>query len=262
MRAISLLYHDVVTAYEYDASGFPGSGAARYKLDLVEFKSHFKAIAEAIKSKPISIFDLPAATNNSLSLILTFDDGGSSSYSYVADILESYGWHGHFFITVNYIGAPSFVTQEQIRALRKRGHIIGTHSCSHPERMSYLSWDQLIEEWSTSVAILSDMLDEPVTIASVPGGYYSKKVAESAATSGIKALFTSEPTAWCYRVNGCLVLGRYTVLRGVAPEVSAGLASGELLPRLRQSLFWNTKKVAKVFGGRYYSKLRKYILEG
>jgi peptidoglycan/xylan/chitin deacetylase (PgdA/CDA1 family) len=262
MRAISLLYHDVVNAGESDASGFPGSGAARYKLDLAEFKSHFKAIAEAIKSTPISVFDLPAAMDNSLSLILTFDDGGSSAYSYIADILENYGWHGHFFVTVNYIGAPSFVTQEQIRALRKRGHVIGAHSCSHPERMSYLSWDQLIEEWGTSVAILSDILDEPVTIASVPGGYYSKKVAEAAAVSGVKALFTSEPTTWYYRVDGCLVLGRYTVLRGVPPEVSAGLASGELLPRLRQSLFWNSKKVAKVLGGRYYSKLRKYILDG
>ena len=106
------------------------------------------------------------------------------------------------------------------------------------------------------------MVDEPVTIASVPGGYYSKKVAEAAAVSGVKALFTSEPTTLYYNVNGCLVLGRYTGLRGVAPEVSAGLASGVLLPRLRQSLFWNSKKVAKVLGGRYYSKLRKYILEG
>jgi peptidoglycan/xylan/chitin deacetylase (PgdA/CDA1 family) len=262
VRAISLEYHDVVDTGKYDSSGFPGTDAARYKLERDEFKSHCKAIAGAITSQPIRICDFHAGTNRFTPLFLTFDDGGSSAYSYIADILESYGWHGHFFVTVNYIGAPSFVTQEQIRALRKKGHVIGTHSCSHPERMSYLSWDQLIEEWGTSVAILSDMLDEPVTIASVPGGYFSKKVAEAAAVSGIKALFTSEPTTWCYHVNGCLVLGRYTVLRGVAPEVSAGLASGELLPRLRQSLFWNAKKVVKVLGGRSYLKLRKYILEG
>jgi peptidoglycan/xylan/chitin deacetylase (PgdA/CDA1 family) len=262
MRAISLLYHDVVTAGQYDASGFPGGGAARYKLELDEFKRHVKAIAEAVKADPIRIWDLPAATGANPTLMVTFDDGGLSAYQYIADILESYGWHGHVFVTVNYIGRPSFVTKEQIRALRKRGHVIGSHSCSHPERMSYLNWNQLTEEWATSIRVLSDVVEEPVTTASVPGGYYSKRVAEAAAASGIEALFTSEPTTRCHYVNGCVVLGRYTVWRGMAPTMSAGFAAGEVLPRLKQALLWNVKKAAKTLGGRSYSKLRKYMLEG
>src|SRR5205807_6568944 len=123
-----------------------------------------------------------------------------------------------------------------------------------------LSWDQLSEEWETSVQVLSHLIEEPVTIASVPGGYYSEKVAEAASASGIKALFTSEPTIHCNYVNGCLVLGRYTVLRGMAPEISAGLASGKIAPRLKQVLLWNIKKIAKTLGGRSYCKLRKYML--
>jgi peptidoglycan/xylan/chitin deacetylase (PgdA/CDA1 family) len=262
MRAISLLYHDVVTAGKHDASGFPGNGAGRYKLELDEFKRHLMAIAEAVKADPIRIGDLPTAAGASPALMMTFDDGGSSAYRYIADILENYGWHGHFLVTVNYIGTPSFVTKEQIRALRKRGHVIGSHSCSHPERMSSLSWGQLSEEWGTSVKALSHVIEEPVTIASVPEGSYSKKVAEAASASGIKALFTSEPTTRCHYVNGCLVLGRYTIWRGMAPAMSAGLATGEMLPRLKQGLFWNVKKVAKTLGGRSYSKLREYMLEG
>ena len=261
MKAISLEYHDVVDDYAYDSSGFPGCDAARYKLDLGDFRRHMMAIAAVIKSKPIKAAECHGLAHPNSSVILTFDDGGSSAYHYIADILEKHGWSGHFFVTTDYIGRPAFLSKEQIRALRKRGHVIGTHSCSHPERMSHLSWDQLIGEWRASVKVLSDILGEPTTIGSVPGGYYSRKVSEAAAASGLKVLFTSEPTTWCHQVNGCLVLGRYTVVRGTAPQVSAGLASGELVPRMRQSLLWNAKKVAKVFGGRFYSKIRKFIIE-
>jgi hypothetical protein len=41
--------------------------------------------------------------------------------------------------------------------------------------------------------------------ASVPGGYYSDRVAETAAAAGIRILFNSEPTTKvydCYRMSG------------------------------------------------------------
>jgi peptidoglycan/xylan/chitin deacetylase (PgdA/CDA1 family) len=169
--------------------------------------------------------------------------------------LNHYGWKGHFFITAHYIGRPTFVNKDHIRMLRKDGHVIGSHSNSHPDRMSSLSWDRLVTEWSTSVKTLSDILGEEVSTASVPGGYYSRKVAEAASHSGIKALFTSEPVTKSQTIDGCEVFGRYTVWQGMAPEVSAGFASGRRMPRYQQFLFWNTKKIAKVIGGKLYSKV-------
>jgi len=50
-------------------------------------------------------------------------------------------------------------------------------------------------------------------IASVPGGYYSRRATEAAAEAGIETWFTSEPTAHARTVNECQVLGRYTVQR-------------------------------------------------
>ena len=44
MRAISLLYHDVVLHGEFAASGFPGADAAVYKLELADFEQHIEAI--------------------------------------------------------------------------------------------------------------------------------------------------------------------------------------------------------------------------
>jgi hypothetical protein len=259
MRIISLEFHDVVPREEVDSSGFPGEGPASYKLDPNEFEKHLLAIMRAKKRKPSSVIDLTRGMENPLPFFLTFDDGGSSAYTYIADKLDQFGYCGHFFITANYIGSSSFLTKEQIRDLRERGHVIGSHSYSHPRRMSYCNWEQLTEEWSKSVKVLSDILGENVVVASIPGGYYSRKVVQAASYAGIKVLFTSEPTTRCCYVDGCLVLGRYSIRRWTSAEIVEAITSGQVSPRIKQWLMWNSKKILKVFGGEFYEKIRKYF---
>lgn len=259
MRAISLEYHDVVPGEEADSSGFPGEGPASYKVDPEEFNSHLVTIERVIKGKPATVFDLLGEVERQLPVLLTFDDGGSSAYTNIADKLQRFGYCGHFMITVNYIGHPSFLEKEQIRDLRKRGHIIGSHSCSHPRRMSHCSWEQLTEEWRRSVEILSDILDEKVIIASLPGGYYSEKAVKAASEAGIKVMFTSEPTTRCRYVDGCLVLGRYSVRRGTSAGIVEAIASGQFSPRMKQWFIWNLKKIPKFLAGDFYEKARQYF---
>jgi peptidoglycan/xylan/chitin deacetylase (PgdA/CDA1 family) len=175
-------------------------------------------------------------------------------------MLETYGWRGYFFITTDWIGRPGFLNEAQIRELRKRGHVIGSHSCSHPTNMSHLHWDQMIREWNSSTQMLSDILGEPVRVASVPGGYYSRKVGEAAASAGIEILFTSEPTVTTHAIRRCLVLGRYVIQRGMAPAWSAALAAGRCAPRWRQTIFWNFKKIVKVVGGDSYISWKNKLL--
>jgi peptidoglycan/xylan/chitin deacetylase (PgdA/CDA1 family) len=194
-------------------------------------------------------------------VLLTFDDGGVSSHHPIADLLESRGWRGHFFITTDRIGTPGFLTEPQLRELHRRGHIVGSHSCSHPTRMAALTRAGLDREWRESLARLSAVLGGPVKVASVPGGYYSRAVAESAAAAGVEVLFTSEPTAQVAVLNGCRVLGRYAVRRGMTPEWSAGFAAGRPSQCWRQSALWKAKRVAKALGGGRYLQIRQAILE-
>jgi hypothetical protein len=126
--------------------------------------------------------------------------------------------------------------------------------------MSLLGPEAQREEWTKSVLILSDMLGEQVDVASVPGGYYSSVVARTASASGIRTLFTSEPTSRLHETDGCVVIGRYSVVRGMSPSVIAALASGRVSPRLQQALLWNAKKAAKFIGGESYLKLRRFII--
>jgi peptidoglycan/xylan/chitin deacetylase (PgdA/CDA1 family) len=259
MKAYALGYHDVLDGGAPDSSGFPGATAARYKLDAGEFNGHLSAIAAVNAPVLADARTLGTKTSGPVPLILTFDDGGAGALA-AADCLGRHGWGGHFLITVGRIGTDGFLDREGVRELRRRGHVVGSHSCTHPERMSVLTPEAQREEWTKSVLILSDILGEQVDVASVPGGYYSPVVARTASASGIRTLFTSEPTARLHDVDGCLVIGRYSVLRGMSPAVVAAIASGSASPRLRQTLYWNAKKTAKFLGGETYLKVRRLII--
>ena len=192
-------------------------------------------------------------------LLLTFDDGGASAER-IGERLARLGWPAHFFVPSDFVGRRAFLDAERIRALHELGHLVGSHSCSHPSWMSRCSWEQLLREWSASVDRLSEILDERVEVGSVPGGHYSAEVARAAAAAGIKVLFTSEPRMSTWEVDGCLVIGRYSIQRQTPASTAGRLARGRRVARLRQHVVWNTKKAAKAVGGDAYLRGRDSLL--
>ncbi len=252
------MYHDVVASGDEDASGFPGAAAAHYKLGTREFASHLAALADSGL-----LFGSVTATlaPNTASGLLTFDDGGASAVG-VAAALTWHGMLGHFFITTARIGQPGFVTAADLRTLHAAGHVVGSHSHTHPAEISRLASSALDAEWRSSVDCLRAVLGEPVIVASVPGGFYSPNVAQAAAAAGIRFLFTSEPTLRTHRVDGCLVLGRYTLWRGMTPSYARALALGANVVRQRQWLAWNLKKPLKRWARPAYQLVRRAWLDG
>lgn len=260
LRATTLLYHDVIEPGDFTASGFLTPGANRYKLEREEFQRQLDAISASATVPPSTVLEiLSGAENMADRLLLTFDDGGASAFTPIADMLEARGWRGHFFITTDYIGKPGFMTRDQIRELRQRGHVMGSHSASHPPRMSSCSDDALLREWDASVKMLSDLLGERVSVASVPGGFYSRRVAETAASCGIRILFTSEPVTRVWHVDGCRVFGRFSLVHGSSTEFTAALVAGRMAPRVYQRLAWDIKKMAKAAGGSAYAVARNRL---
>jgi hypothetical protein len=246
----ALMYHDVVPPGGEDSSGFPGRDAALYKVSPALFEQQLIAIARAAET--------PGKT---LPPVLTFDDGGVSALR-AADALERHGLIGHFFITVDYIGAKGFVGERDVRELHARGHVVGSHSCSHPLRMGHCSWSQLLDEWGRSRAVLGALIAADVTVASVPGGDFSPLVAEAAARTGFTRLFTSEPVSAAKEVSGLRVQGRFTIRRGTDVARAVALARGDGLPCARQRIIWTAKKLTKRVGGARYLELRRCLLGG
>jgi peptidoglycan/xylan/chitin deacetylase (PgdA/CDA1 family) len=255
---ISLGYHDVADDLR-TANAIAQGHTTLYTIDRRSFRDHLNAIA-ASDSLPVSTVELKPAYATVPKLYFTIDDGAISSYTCIANELERLGWRAHFFITTGWIGRAGFVDAAQIRDLHRRGHLIGSHSCSHPDRMSHLADDQLATEWNDSCRLLSDITGVPTITASVPGGYHSQRVAQAAARAGIRVLFTSEPTTARNEVGDCVVLGRYSVRRNTSTRTVAALAGGALQPRVVQATAWQIKKAIRTAGGRYYLGLRSALL--
>lgn len=279
-RVVSLLYHDVLlgrdpspaetellggTEFSRSAhgevSGYSAPDAEIYKLPAGLFERHLMAIAAA-GFAPGLVGDAEPDQRNPVSAVyLTFDDGGASAHSVIAPLLERRGWLGHFFVATDHIGASGFMDAEQLRDLRARGHLVGSHSCSHPERMSNLGDEDLAHEWERSVAVLSELLGERVTTGSVPNGYYSRRVGRAAEAAGIEWLFTSEPTTRPSRVGRCALIGRFIVQVGTSAAAVADLVAPRSRARLSQAVSWKAKGVAKRLGGEVYLRLRARALD-
>ena len=263
MKITSLLYHDVIENENFRESGFNGSGPDSYKLDLANFKSHLAASAEKLAGQHTRFNDFLSAGSTpaeALNLI-TFDDGGISFLTRIAPLLESYQTSGVFFISTAYLGTDGFLTAPQVKALHDRGHVIGSHSHSHPKIISNLSYKELLTEWKTSKDILSEIVGEEILTASVPGGFYSREVGKSAEEVGFRVLFTSEPTNHVKKLGLCYVAGRYSIKQNDPPAKAAKIINHDPVFLTRQFLFWNMKKLLKNSLGSNYLKIREKLLK-
>jgi peptidoglycan/xylan/chitin deacetylase (PgdA/CDA1 family) len=253
MNAVTFMYHDIVAAGASERSGFAGQAADVYKLTAESFEQHLEAIAAAAPARPAVVTESSAGR----ATYITFDDGGRGSFLNAAPALEQRGWRGHFLIATDYINQPPFFSEDEICELHRRGHVIGSHSASHPLRMARCSRAELRNEWTSSIERLSGIIGAAVTVASVPGGMYSAAVAEEAGKAGIRYLFNSEPVTRVQKLGSCAVLGRFTVKRNTSPGHVRSLARGDRVARLRELAWWNFRKSAKAMGGEIYWRYRR-----
>lgn len=208
-----LMYHEVTD--DPKSSGFQRAAALPYTLTRAAFGRHLDAIAGgALVPQLVTDIDL-AQNGRGRHLVLTFDDGGASAM-YAAEALGRRGWKGHFFIVTGRIGERTFLKGSDIKELRAAGHLIGSHSHTHPDIFRGLTRGMMTTEWKVSCAILEALLGEPCTAASVPGGDISRTVLESVGDAGIRYLFTSEPQLRPQRVGATWVLGRLILKAGLS----------------------------------------------
>jgi len=242
---VYLLFHDVY-AKDPRESGFCSQAADRYKLTVRQFEHELAALAEV---RP-----------RSLPFALTFDDGGQSFHSIVADRLEAVGMRGHCFVSTNYIDSSGFLTRGQIRELHQRGHRFGSHSASHPQRIHTCAPDVILDEWRTSIAALQDIIGDRIETASVPGGFYGRAVGEAAAAAGVTTLLTSEPIRSSTSIGACRIEGRFTIRRHSAPGLAARLVSAPPWSRWAMWADWNAKAAIKPILGPFYMRVADWLM--
>jgi len=257
-RALVLGYHDLVSSAS-PTSGFTNPEARRYKTAEADFLRHVDLLAADPLVVPATVRYAREVPTDRTFRALTFDDGGANAVL-IADILEHHGWRGHFFVVTERIGNPGFLTARDIVELAARGHVVGSHSRSHPSRMAAMPPQAVREEWTSSREALQAILGAPVRTASVPGGSTSRMVEAAAAASGVEVLFTSEPTSRIVDRDGCLVIGRYQLYGADPPAVALAIARGDRAPRVRRTVVWASRRAAQRLLGTNYLRIRRALL--
>jgi peptidoglycan/xylan/chitin deacetylase (PgdA/CDA1 family) len=137
-EAIVVLFHRVNDAYPNDVLTYTNK---KFEAFVRFFGEYFEVITltELLKR-------LEQGRELRGALSITFDDGYRGNATIAAPILERYGQRACFFVTTDFVGtdyvpwwdAPSkiqtsWMTWDQVRALRSAGHEIGFHTQTHPD---------------------------------------------------------------------------------------------------------------------------------
>jgi len=221
-KIATFLYHDV--SDNPLESGFQRRSALAYKQTRDVFAKHLDRIASSgLTPGRVSDLNFQRPERH---VLITFDDGGRGAL-HAAEELNRRGWKGHFFITTSLLGTSTFLDASATRYLHSCGHVIGSHSHTHPDIFRALSFDKMIAEWGQSCDLLSDLLGVPCVTASVPGGDVSRRVFQSADAAGIQFLFTSDPFLLPKQEGACRILGR------VCPKADIALPDLQKLAEFR-----------------------------
>lgn len=238
---INLMYHDLTVDGD-SSSGFQNTTAFQYKVDVEVFEETLQLL------------------RGREDVTFTFDDGGVSFLTLAASLLERYGRRGVFFISTKYVGTPGFLTSEEVRELERRGHIIGSHSHSHPENITLLSVEEQRAEWEMSRRKLEEMLGHPIELISIPNGYVtavSKHLFDT--LEGIKRIYTSVPTTHVEMCRTYSMHGRYVVTAGMTAKDVVRIVESRGL-RAKQYLRYLVLSMAKAIFGNKYDKLKARLM--
>lgn len=247
MKQIVLMYHDIYRGSASE-SGFQNPTAIKYKVRADRFEAQVAAIKEYIHDKDLS----PSYID------FTFDDGGVSFLTIAAPVLEKYGFRGTFYISTGLIGRNGFLNSEQIKELERRGHIVGSHSHSHPERMSAMTKDQITLEWQTSQDTLTKILGHTPDTASIPNGYSSKEVLDAMISSGITSIDTSATTTKQSRYLNSRIRGRYAITDDMTTAQVMQIITSPAF-RFKKAMRWQILQIAKALLGNAYLSIRSKI---
>lgn len=253
------MYHDIVHQGHDDSAGYSAPGANQYKVTFSRLESHLN-LAYREHGSARSVVDLRRDDPDS-HYLLTFDDGGMSSIDELLRVLRNAESVGHFFVVTSKIDNPGFLTRDEIRQLDVEGHIVGTHTHTHPVDLHHMSFQKVCEEWATSIEILEGIISSAVTTGSIPFGQYTQKVGRAASESGIEFLFTSNPTKRIFSVRNSVVLGRYTIKRDTSVAEVESILSNRLVSRQRlaQKIAYSARALGKALLGGMYLKIRNRL---
>jgi len=237
--SVALLYHDIVPDEEADQSGVNTEWSWRYKLPPDRFRSHLQVIDDS-EFSPTTIDD-----PGEQCVYLTFDDGGASATT-AAELLEEFGFRGHFFVITDRIGDPNYLSWDEIGDLVNRGHVVGSHTVTHADLVNATPAKRRTE-LIDSRAVLQDRLGVGDAV-SIPLGQYNGAVFDAVADAGYEYTFTSEPER--LPSDGSGRIGRWSVRHYTTAEEIRKILYANPAYYVRVAGRWKSLRAIKSVVGR------------
>ena len=249
-----LMYHELLGPGRSPVR--PDAGYRRYVIGDDVFRSHLEAI-RTCDARGVALDSVPEPSPQRR-VAITFDDGCASDLDVAAPALEAAGFGATFFITVDWLDTPGFLTRAALRELAALGFEIGSHSLSHAY-LAGLPNLQLQRELAESRARLEQIAGVAVRRFSCPGGRWDANVARVARDAGYIAVADSTPVSW--RSDGDPYrIGRYAITeRTSAADVRRLVQDGTWVRSGMKSFVLQTAKA--VLGDRLYDRARRMLLE-
>lgn len=146
-------------------------------------------------------------------IMFTFDDTHREHYSIAAPEQEKYGFKGVFFIMTVCVGKPGYMTAGQLKALSKKGHIIGGHTWDHFDLRTLHDEDWVVQLDKPNL-YLEKITGKPVQTFAYPFGAWNDAAIDELKKRGIKEAFQlsgkqseKEPL---YTIRRILVAGNWS----------------------------------------------------
>ena len=121
------------------------------------------------------------------SVALTFDDGPHPLITpWILDQLDKEGVKATFFL----VGKQVTLYPELVREIRRRGHVVGSHSYAH-RSFRHLTPVECEQDLVKSRLAIREACGETVTLFRPPGGYYDASAKGAAGALGFVTVFWS-----------------------------------------------------------------------
>lgn len=116
-------------------------------------------------------------------VFFTFDDGTEDHFQIIKPILEQHDIKGIFYVPTSFLDQPGYLSTKQLIHLSDDGHMIGSHSHTHPQ-LPGLPISSLVKELRASSRLLANILGSVPFHFAPPGGLYNAQVQEIARDEG------------------------------------------------------------------------------
>ena len=215
-----ILYHHIVEKMEEDTDII-----ANITAETIE--GHFKALAEkgynAITFEEYLNFRNGKGTLPKNPIIITFDDGYESNYTYAYPLLKKYGLKATIFVVTSTVGVkdgsiiPHF-SWEEAREMEESGVVdIFAHSHTHRD-LTTLTRAEMQKEFRLSKFLVETNLDKECNIFAYPYGAHNADIIFAASQANYSAQVLLGNSGYNTKETDPHFLRRITVWGSITPE--------------------------------------------